>query len=961
MAGWTLEDFRDKRDALWLAELGAWLHNAGKLHSDFQPSEGYNYRNPTGWLVGDPDRRARIQAARLSVPKGCTRALALLEEGQAKFADILPQGWLNEEQIALGVPFEDVPRASIAELIELQDIAWHGYAEMQPVLGRKSSKLAQLLRESHGRASNAEKEGNEADRRLQQGRKKDERYISTAFGYETELGIPEELWRVFGVDVAGRAACFQDRKKTVEEAGKAFRGWISEPNWPVNDVTLFDISSAAAAFFKAAITKSLLEGRFPLRAGWECEKPEVENLSLLRWRVMRVAVDGARFYGEVARVPDLVARRKLIDVFLDGIRQELEVETPVANEIYRDDSGACFLVPELTGDADGRQWREFVQPALDRGMLRAGIDLAAELQPRVVLTEPDALGLGMGQALSDRGTPVQGVAQHLERWWADRRDAICGVCGVRPVAPDGNAEEKRARARGQCSLCAERRIRRSEEWCKDPNETIWIDEAADRNGRVALVSGRFDLTPWLQPKKDSEIERAFFTAGREVDGIWEKKKRQQNATFARMRRVWETTAQFWRTVLGEWRGAERLGRIALKFRCVNAAPEAHNAYYLKAAGMRMSVVYDRRRDRLVSAENLERLALQTDWDGRGDFREFLAKRLRTKSASLEEPTGYGSANRDAGQIEIQDVELDDLTYRPVISILEEPARFQVIVPATEALSLVEAVRRKYQVEMGKVRHRLPLGLGIVFAPSATPLHAVIDAGRRMMERPLSQAEWTLAADVGEPDDREAVTLHWSNGREWKVPIRMKNGKALDLWHSYYEVPGEDGAVLAWQLKQGQSVRVKPSWVDFEFVESSGERFSVAYDGGGRRRGALREQRPILLEDVQILRLAWEALAGGVETGQAQWLLGTLAEARLRWTARPGSDEYAVWENYGLWCLRQLNWTTDERREQGIRTLDAVHRDGLLLDALELYLRVMKERPGQRAEETPEPVPVGRGN
>ncbi len=48
-----------------------------------------------------------------------------------------------------------------------------------------------------------------------------------------------------------------------------------------------------------------------------------------------------------------------------------------------------------------------------------------------------------------------------------------------------------------CEHCIKRRSSRIEAWKQNPAQTIWIDEIADHNDRVALIVGRFGLDDWL--------------------------------------------------------------------------------------------------------------------------------------------------------------------------------------------------------------------------------------------------------------------------------------------------------------------------------------------------------------------------------------------------------------------------------------------------------------------------------
>ena len=66
-----------------------------------------------------------------------------------------------------------------------------------------------------------------------------------------------------------------------------------------------------------------------------------------------------------------------------------------------------------------------------------------------------------------------------------------------------------------------------------------------------------------------------------------------------------------------------------------------------------------------------------------------------------------------------------------------------LVPADKALDVAQAIKTKYETEMGKVRNRLPLTLGLVFAQARTPLAAVLDAGRRMLKRKPQEQDFTI--------------------------------------------------------------------------------------------------------------------------------------------------------------------------------------------------------------------------
>lgn len=69
---------------------------------------------------------------------------------------------------------------------------------------------------------------------------------------------------------------------------------------------------------------------------------------------------------------------------------------------------------------------------------------------------------------------------------------VCPVCRIR-------AKKKEDKT---CEICIKRRRGRIKQWFNDTdvNETIWMDEVADENNRVALISLEFEIGKWMDGK-----------------------------------------------------------------------------------------------------------------------------------------------------------------------------------------------------------------------------------------------------------------------------------------------------------------------------------------------------------------------------------------------------------------------------------------------------------------------------
>ena len=124
--------------------------------------------------------------------------------------------------------------------------------------------------------------------------------------------------------------------------------------------------------------------------------------------------------------------------------------------------------------------------------------------------------------------------------------------------------------------------------------------------------------------------------------------------------------------------------------------------------------------------------------------------------TIEEPTGYGVKNKIWGTVMLNStsIEISNSQYTPAIPILAEPRTFIALVPADKALDVVDKIKAKYEREMGKVRNRLPLHLGIVYAHRRTPLRAILDAGRKMLDQKYigDVGAWTVTNNVIEQSD-----------------------------------------------------------------------------------------------------------------------------------------------------------------------------------------------------------------
>jgi hypothetical protein len=411
----------------------------------------------------------------------------------------------------------------------------------------------------------------------------------------------------------------------------------------------------------------------------------------------------------------------------------------------------------------------------------------------------------------------------------------------------------------------------------------------------------------------------------------------------------------------------------------------YHTYDLKLTdSVKLSVVWDTDNKRFIACDNL---AYSKEQLG-APVIDFLKGEL-----TLEEPTGYGSQNKTWGKITVeQAIIMPNTAYTPTIPILAEPRTFMALVPADKALAVLDAIKTKYEREMGKVRNRLPLHLGAVYFHRRTPLRAALDAGRRMLQqKPLGgdqpwyvkQVTHPAKADLpprltkGTQHFDQTIRLELTQGKHtvtWHVPNVMGDGLTPDNWYPYVFFqqdsagngepagrsrvfkglrPQRDGTtepcwlIHATDLKAGDQVYFTPATFDFEWLDSSAQRFTIAYDPqtGQRRANPAwpNPTRPYLLDELATIQQVWNLIAGkdGLTSSQL-YALRDLVEAKR--------EEWSAGETFDQLCrdaVRNAQWKN--RQAIDLNLITAAAQSGLLTDIIQLYMGIMKAKP-QRAEE-----------
>lgn len=274
---------------------------------------------------------------------------------------------------------------------------------------------------------------------------------------------------------------------------KAFSSTLAETRLPNNDVTLFDQSYVAAALFKSATAGAILEGKsFP----WTNNQLK----QLTRWRLLTVGIGVDHYEARSVKIGDWTGARMALDDFFNEVCKLVEINLAVGSLLYRDSGTCVFSFPgeQFCDKGKGDQGSNNLQIDEWKKRLTEKIEAYAkkknlEMPPYCRISEPSRSLVGMTKEIRNARETVA-VPLHRE-WPIEQKTAdghVCPVCFVRTSLSKTNKQTP-------CKTCQERRTHRLEEWLsgKFNPDTIWIDEVADANDRVALVTMSLDIEPWL--------------------------------------------------------------------------------------------------------------------------------------------------------------------------------------------------------------------------------------------------------------------------------------------------------------------------------------------------------------------------------------------------------------------------------------------------------------------------------
>jgi len=270
------------------------------------------------------------------------------------------------------------------------------------------------------------------------------------------------------------------REFVIKELKNWYSHLLSDSRFPVNDVTLYDQAYMSATMFKASIAGIFLNTTQ--------SQNYISNPQSIKWQILGVQYDKLSLAEKGLKPAHIIWYREKSKELDDVIKNIVESDYAFGNEIYRDESGIYFLVP------DGIKIED-IENVKNKILCEFKCSFNDEEFPYISFTKPSRGTMNLTSLLKKAKENFLKADNSLKSQLqnVDGAIGICQVCQNRLVEKKEDEDETL-----MCNICRDRKRGRVKKWLHhQAGETIWIDELADSNNRVALVNLKFELMEWL--------------------------------------------------------------------------------------------------------------------------------------------------------------------------------------------------------------------------------------------------------------------------------------------------------------------------------------------------------------------------------------------------------------------------------------------------------------------------------
>ncbi|RLB13072.1 MAG: CRISPR-associated protein Csx11 [Deltaproteobacteria bacterium] len=286
------------------------------------------------------------------------------------------------------------------------------------------------------------------------------------------------------------------RKEIFEKTRERFSVTVSDTTRPSNDTTLWEHCYAVATLAKVFLARLVI---YPTALiNWLDKRKKEKPFKIKRdFAILGIGWHGLRFISLGHKIGDITGRTELIHRLQDKIQELIECQIPIGNMIYKDINGIYFIIPPLI-NTSGKENYEKLLDAINKKVSEICVNESeGELCPHFGIEEDTEFATRIVSVITEikqkYSIPyIYDVNQHVGKLthYIEDNHPLCPVCKKRTIKfPDMDI----------CDICLKRRQTNSLNPGKSyEKQTIFVEEIADRNERVALIVACFGLERWLK-------------------------------------------------------------------------------------------------------------------------------------------------------------------------------------------------------------------------------------------------------------------------------------------------------------------------------------------------------------------------------------------------------------------------------------------------------------------------------
>ncbi len=346
---------------------------------------------------------------------------------------------------------------------------------------------------------------------------------STSFGFENELveldSLIEERKKVYRTIINWLGTCnfdeiFRKRQECMNEIRESFLKTLGETRRSANDVALWDHSYMTATIMKALVAYHVLNPNFVVKSKQDIIKERPFQIFAVGW-------DFFGFIEQSHKIPDVIGRVEIIDEVKRGIKSIVEEDYVLGNSVYEDEFGIYFLIPSIINEDDLREVKEKIFNVFNdkiKGIIlpvfhievpeRNGEFKIGKLLTKAINKIAEMISSHKVELIA---TPawVEDWNKNTESQEKQEKRLVCNVCG-KGFYCKGDDEKI-------CETCKDIRKKGRK---KTERQTVFIDEIAwnrekGRYENLCLLVAKFDLSKWL----DGSYVRSLFVRAPDTEKI----------------------------------------------------------------------------------------------------------------------------------------------------------------------------------------------------------------------------------------------------------------------------------------------------------------------------------------------------------------------------------------------------------------------------------------------------------